>query len=55
MQTEKLVVFFFFCVKHDNIDDDVVSATINMNTHNTKNQAFQPNSYGTNAMMCKYI
>ena len=47
MQTEVCV----FCVKHDD-DDVVVSATINMNT---KNPTFQPNSYGTNAMMCKSI
>ena len=32
--------YFFFCVKHDNIDDDddVVSATINMNAHNNTEQ-----------------
>ena len=30
--------YFFFCVKHDNVDDDVVSATINMNTHNNTEQ-----------------
>ena len=47
---KKLVVFFG--VKQDNIDDDVVvvSATANLNAQNKK-QAFQPNSYGTNAMM----
>ena len=33
---------FFFCVKHDNIDDDVVvvSATINMNAQNKKTKHF---------------
>ena len=40
IQTRKACfVCFFFSVKHDNIDDDVVvvSATVNMNAQNKKN------------------